>query len=41
MTNKYGPEIIDELMAIKHEKAYLGRADLEAIIETFGHWTKK
>lgn len=40
MINRYGKGIINELEAIKHEKDYLKRPDLEAIIETYGDWTK-
>lgn len=31
----YGPEVVEELLAMKHAKTYLKRADLEAIIEKY------
>ena len=35
MQQTYGPQIVDELLAIKHQKRYLKRADLEAIVEKY------
>ena len=35
MQQAYGPGIVEELLAIKHQKAYLKRADLEAIISKY------
>lgn len=35
MQDTYGPQIVDELLAIKHAKAYLKRSDLESIIERY------
>lgn len=35
MQAMYGHAIVDELLAIKHQKEYLKRADLEAIIEKY------
>jgi hypothetical protein len=35
MQDKYGPGIVDELLAMKHKKAYLKRADLMEIIERY------
>jgi len=35
MVATYGSGIIDELLAIKHAKHYLKRAELEAIIERY------
>lgn len=35
MQANYGPGIVNELLAIKHAKNYLKRADLEAIIERY------
>lgn len=32
---KYGPGIVEELLAIKHSKVYLKRPDLEAIIDAY------
>lgn len=32
MQDRYGPGIVDELIAMKHAKEYLKRADLEQII---------
>jgi hypothetical protein len=32
---RYGPGIVEELLAIKHSKNYLKRAELEAIIEKY------
>jgi hypothetical protein len=32
---RYGPGIVEELLAIKHSKNYLKRADLESIIERY------
>lgn len=35
MQQTYGPGIVDELMAMKHDKRYLKRAELEAIVERY------
>lgn len=39
MQQTYGPGIVDELMAMKHSKEYLKRADLEEIIERYKPWS--
>jgi hypothetical protein len=39
MQATYGPGIVDELMAMKHSKKYLKRADLEEIIERYKQWS--
>jgi hypothetical protein len=36
MQQTYGPQIVDELLAMKHAKKYLKRADLEEIIANYG-----
>jgi len=35
MQARYGPGIVDELLAMKHAKEYLKRSDLEQIIEKY------
>lgn len=35
MQQTYGPQIVDELLAMKHAKKYLKRADLEEIIANY------
>ena len=39
MIDRYGPGIVEELLAIKHEKSYLKRQDLEEIIEKYSGLT--